>query len=59
MSKDKKNKKDKIDVNRMKYSIGHQERESGCGRHSDKREKRKRTRQSKKRSWLDDQLPET
>lgn len=54
MSKDK---KDKIDVNRMKYSIGHQERENGCGRHRDKREKRKRTRQSKKRAWLDDQLP--
>lgn len=50
-----KDKKDKIDVNRMKLPIGHQERESGCGRHRDKREKRKRTRQAKRQAWMDEQ----
>lgn len=47
--------KDKINPNKIKYSIGHQERESGCGKHRDKREKRKRTRQKKKEDWMKDQ----
>lgn len=41
----------KIDPNKIKYSIGHQERESGCGRHNDKRERRQRTRQAKRANW--------
>lgn len=44
----------KINPNKLKYSIGHQEREPGCGRHKDKREKRKRTRQKQKESWMKD-----
>lgn len=32
----------KIDVNKMKLSIGHQERESGCGVHKNRKDKRTR-----------------
>lgn len=43
----------RIKAKDIKARIGHQEHDQGCGKH-DSRPKRKRTRQTQKRAWLED-----
>ena len=42
----------KINPNKMKYSAGHQERESGCGPHTSRAAKRSGTRRSAKNELM-------
>jgi hypothetical protein len=44
----------KINPNKMKYSAGHQERESGCGAHKNRAAKRSGTRRAAKNELMEE-----